>query len=497
MSLVLFLIASANAQDFGYVAIMAQARQALLAADFKTAKTLITAAEAAAPAASSPLAEVDLAKLWFYRGLIEWRSGDKDKGALGNWRKVLVVAPQFEPDTELLPEAEGQDVMYALRGEVRSYEQFASAVPEDTGEALIFIDGKRLAPDDMLTSGRHLVQIRCGDGSFAGSWYDYGKAPSDYLLLCSGGDYSGKPLSKAQVKAAKAAATKAAEAKAATEQQATADAATAEKSKLEAEKKESADKALADKTAADKVAAADKLVADKAVADKLVADKAAAAKVVTDKAVADKAAADKLVADKATAAKVVADKAAADKLVADKATADKVVADKAAADKLVADKATAAKVVTDKATADKAAAAKVVTDKATADKVVADKVVAEKRAADLKPLASTATIAPRTGLDIPAILLMSAGGGLILGGTAMNFTVVEPAYAAISEANAHPGTMTAEAATAWEGRFDIGRTSTIAMIGAGAAMVATGAVLQVVDANVAILPNGLVVSGRW
>ena len=432
MSLVLFLIASANAQDFGYVAIMAQARQALLAADFKTAKTLITAAEAAAPAASSPLAEVDLAKLWFYRGLIEWRSGDKDKGALGNWRKVLVVAPQFEPDTELLPEAEGQDVMYALRGEVRSYEQFASAVPEDTGEALIFIDGKRLAPDDMLTSGRHLVQIRCGDGSFAGSWYDYGKAPSDYLLLCSGGDYSGKPLSKAQVKAAKAAATKAAEAKAATEQQATADAATAEKSKLEAEKKESADKALADKTAADKVAAADKLVADKAAADKLVADKAAAAKVVTDKAAADKA-----------------------------------------------------------------AAAKVVTDKATADKVVADKVVAEKRAADLKPLASTATIAPRTGLDIPAILLMSAGGGLILGGTAMNFTVVEPAYAAISEANAHPGTMTAEAATAWEGRFDIGRTSTIAMIGAGAAMVATGAVLQVVDANVAILPNGLVVSGRW
>ena len=98
---------------------------------------------------------------------------------------------------------------------------------------------------------------------------------------------------------------------------------------------------------------------------------------------------------------------------------------------------------------------------------MADKVVAEKRAADLKPLASTATIAPRTGLDIPAILLMSAGGGLILGGTAMNFTVVEPAYAAISEANAHPGTMTAEAATAWEGRFDIGRTSTIAMIGAG------------------------------
>ena len=92
---------------------------------------------------------------------------------------------------------------------------------------------------------------------------------------------------------------------------------------------------------------------------------------------------------------------------------------------------------------------------------------------------------------------MSAGGGLIAGGLAMNYTVVEPAYAAITEANEHPGTMSSDSATAWEGRFDVGRYSTIAMVGGGAALLASGVVLQVIDAPVMLLPNGIVVSGHW
>ncbi|MBM4393234.1 MAG: hypothetical protein FJ090_19080, partial [Deltaproteobacteria bacterium] len=240
MSIVLALVAAAGAQDFGYVAIMQQARTALVAGDYKTAKTLLTAAEAAAPTSSSPLAEQDIANLPFYRGIIEWRAGDKDNAALNWWRKVLVIAPQFEPDKELLPEVDGQDVLYALRGEVRNYNQFATGIPDDTGDALIFIDGKRLTMDDMLSAGRHLVQLRCGDGNFVGSWYDYGQAPADYMVLCTGGAYvsatTGKPP-KVDKKAEKAA--------------------------KEAKAKAAADKAAADKAAADK-AAADKAAADKA-----------------------------------------------------------------------------------------------------------------------------------------------------------------------------------------------------------------------------------------
>ena len=408
MSLILLLVAGGWAQDFGYVAIVQQAREALLAKDYKTAKTLLTAAEAAAPTSSSPLAEADLAKLHFFRGLVEWRSGDKDKAALDHWRRVLIISPQFEPDPALLPEVDAQDVMYALRGEVRNYDQFPTGLPEDSGDALIFIDGKRMAAEDMLIKGRHLVQIRCEGGEFAGSWYDYGAPPVDYLVLCSGGQLGGKPDPKA------------------------------EKARIEAEKR--------------------KTLADAKVAEKAKAD-------------AEK----KALADQALAAKST-DKAATDKAAADKATADKAAADKAAADKAAADKALAAK-STDKAAADKAAA-----DKAAADKALA---------------ASTAKVTRPSGPDLPAIILMSAGGGLLLGGAAMNFTVVEPAYAAISEANASPGSMSRDSATAWEGRFDIGRYSTMAMVGGGVALLGAGVVLQVIDAPVMILPNGVVVSGRW
>ena len=403
MSLILLLVAGGWAQDFGYVAIVQQAREALLAKDYKTAKTLLTAAEAAAPTSSSPLAEADLAKLHFFRGLVEWRSGDKDKAALDHWRRVLIISPQFEPDPALLPEVDAQDVMYALRGEVRNYDQFPTGLPEDSGDALIFIDGKRMAAEDMLIKGRHLVQIRCEGGEFAGSWYDYGAPPVDYLVLCSGGQLGGKPDPKA------------------------------EKARIEAEKR--------------------KTLADAKVAEKAKAD-------------AEK----KALADQALAAKST-DKAATDKAAADKATADKAAADKAAADKALAAKST------DKAAADKAAA-----DKAAADKALA---------------ASTAKVTRPSGPDLPAIILMSAGGGLLLGGAAMNFTVVEPAYAAISEANASPGSMSRDSATAWEGRFDIGRYSTMAMVGGGVALLGAGVVLQVIDAPVMILPNGVVVSGRW
>jgi len=476
MSLILALLTSAHAQDFGYVAIMQQAREALIAKDYKTAKTLLTAAEAAAPTSASPLGEADLANLWFYRGLVEWRSGDKDKAALDAWRKVLVVSPQFEPDAVLLPETDAQDVLYALRGEVRNYDQFATGLPDDSGDALIFIDGKRLSADDMLTGGRHLVQVRCPDGSFAGSWYDYGQAPADYLTICSGGTYSGKPVDPKVAKAAekakaeadkKAAAEKAAAEKAAAEKAAV-EAKAAEKAKAEAEKKAAAEKAEAEKKAA----------ANKAEAEKKAA---AAAKTTPDKPVADKGEAEK---------KAAAEKAAAE--AEKKAAAEKAAAEaekKAAAEKAEADK---------KAATTKTATGPSEAEKKAAERAAAEKAAAEKATANVNGSGSTATLTPKKGgVDVPAVALMAVGGGLVAGGLVMNYTVVEPAYSAIQDGNANPGSLTRDAATAWEGRFDIGRYSTIGMVGGGAALLGVGVVLQVIDVPVAVLPNGIVVSGRW
>ena len=480
MSLILALVVAAHAQDFGYVAIMAQARQALIAKDYKTAKTLLTAAEAAAPTSSSPLAQSDIAQLPFYRGLVEWRSGDRDKAALDWWRRVLVVSPQFEPDIELLPEADAQDVLYALRGEVRNYQQSPTGLPDEAEDVLVFIDGKRLAPEDMLTFGRHLVQVRCTDGNFEGAWYEYGKPPADYLTVCNGGSLASSGATAADARAS----AKVAAAKAAADRKATADKATAEKSAKEAEKKAAAERVLADKAAAEKSAKeAEKVLADKAAAEKVLADKAAAEKATAGKAAADKVTADKAAADKAAAEKATAGKAAADKVTADKAAADKVTADKAAADKATAEKAAADKAAADKATAEKAAA-----DKAAADKATADKAAAAK---------STARVDPKKKLDVPAVLCMAAGGGMLAAGGVLNFAVVEPAYAAITEANEVPGSMSPESAAAWEGRFSVGSQGTIGLLGAGVAFLGAGVVLQVLDSPVVLMPNGVAISGSW
>ena len=488
MSVILALVMAAHAQDFGYVAIMAQAREALLAKDYKTARTLLTAADAAAPTSSSPLGEADIARLPFYRGLVEWRAGDRDKAALDWWRKVLVLSPQFEPDPTLLPEADAQDVLYALRGEVRNYTQSASGIPEDNDEAVIFIDGKRLGAEDMLTAGRHLVQVRCGEAGFEGAWYEFGAAPTDYLALCNGGSLSSAVATAVDPKAAaKAAAAKAAEERKAAAEKAAADKAAAvrakaeEKAAQEAEKKALAAKAVADKEAAAK-AAAEKAAADKTGAEKAVADKAAAVKAAADKAAAEKAAAAKAAVDKAAAEKT-GTAGAADKAAADKAAADKAAAAKAATDKAVADKAT-----TDKAAADKAVADKAVADKAAADKAVADKTVAVK---------STAKVQAKGTVDVPALVCMAAGGGMLAAGAVVNFTVVEPAYAAIEGANASPGTMAPDVASAWEGRFTVGSQGTIGLIGGGIALLGAGVVLQVLDTPVMLMPNGIAISGSW
>ena len=441
MSLILALVFAAQAQDFGYVAIMAQAREALIAKDYKTARTLLTAADAAAPTSSSPLAEADLARLPFYRGLVEWRSGDKDKAALDWWRRVLVLSPQFEPDPELLPEADAQDVLYALRGEVRSYAQSPTGLPEEAEDLLVFIDGKRLGSEEMLTVGRHLVQVRCGESGFEGAWYEYGQPPVDFLALCNGGTLVSTAMANDPKAVAKAAAAKA---------------------------------------AADRKAAADKAAADKAAAAQAkIAEKEAAKAAVVAKAAADKAA---------------AEKAAADKAAAEKAAADKVAADKAVADKAAADKAVAGKVAADKAAADKVAAEKAVADKAAADKAVADKAAADKVAAAVK---SSTTVTPKGTVDVPALVCLAAGGGLLAAGAVVNFTVVEPAYAAIEGANAAPGTMAPDVASAWEGRFTVGSQGTIGLIGGGLALLGTGVVLQILDTPVTVMPNGIAISGSW
>ncbi|MFZ5481677.1 MAG: hypothetical protein ACOZNI_33245, partial [Myxococcota bacterium] len=203
IALALLWATPAFAQDepTGYAAHIATARTAILAKDWKAAKAALDAAEAAAPSNELLIQEKDLARLFFFRGLVEWRAGDKDKAALDWWREAIALSPAYEPEADVLPESDGQDVYYALMGEVKAKEQITLNLPEDPGDVVLFVDGRRMEPFDAVIVGQHFVQMRCGEGNVVGSWWTFGPPPPDYLSLCAGTPY---PEQKGARKAPKA-----------------------------------------------------------------------------------------------------------------------------------------------------------------------------------------------------------------------------------------------------------------------------------------------------
>lgn len=482
MPLIALLVSAAMAQDFGYIAILEQTKAAMKAKDYKTAKTLLSAADAAAASTTSPLAEADVARLYFYKGLVEWRGGDKDVAALNYWRQLMVIAPQYEIDKELLPETDGQDVIYALGSETRNYEQVASGIPDDTGGAMILIDGKRLAPEDNLTVGRHLIQVRCPDANFVSGWYTYGQPPPDYLVVCNGGawpvaDVKGKKAPKVDKVDKKALAA-------------------AAKAQAEAEKKAKADAeaaAKAEKLKADTEAAAAKIAADKAKAE-ADAKAAADAKAKADAEAAAKTATTSRV-DNDTKAKAEAEAAAA------KAKADAEAARKASGEnksKADAD-AAALKAKQDAEAKTKADAAKAAADtKAKADADAKAKADAQAKADEAKRQGAIAKKAEKAekGKSPAGVLLLSAGGALAAGGIATNFLLVDPAWQSVQDAN---GTccVTQDEADQRVQDYETSRWVTIGLLGAGVVAMGTGLTVQLIGIDVVPAPGGLLFTGEF
>ncbi len=520
-ALLLLAASPAFAQEgTGFVALLDQAKAAIASGDYKAARTLLAQAEAAAPGSEALIQEKDLARLPFYKGAVEWRNGDKDTAALNHFREAITLSADFQPEADVLPESDAQDVYYALIGEVQGRESITLGLPEDPGDSLIFVDGRRMEAFDAVIVGTHFIQLRCGEGNVVGSWYTFGAPPPDYLTLCSGGAYpvvkGGKPAkpTKGPSKADLAKAEKEAAKKVA------ADAAIAATAAKELAAKEAADKAAADKASADRAAAADataKAAADataKAAADKASADKASAdatAKAAADKASADataKAAADKASADataKAAADKAAADKASADataKAAADKASADatakaaadataKADAEKAAADKVAAEKAAKAADATAKAAADKASAdatAKAAADQAAADKASADataKAAADKAAAEKTAKAADATAkadADKAAADKAAADKVAKAEADAMAKAAADKAAADKAAsdkAAKADATAKAVTEKKPKATADKGGGAVGW----AMIAGGGAMMAGGGIVNFLVVN--------------
>lgn len=194
LAALLFLPGAAWAQEGGFDSALDEARAAVLAEEWSTARARLDAAEALAPDAATPLPQDRVGQVWFLRGAVEWRTGRRDL-AFASWRTALAMAPELQPDPAVLPDTADQDVLHALSEEVRSGTEVGLNIPSET-QGGIWVDGRPREQGDSILLGNHLVQVRCDDGDVRGAWHDYGMPPPDYFVLCGGGSYPGAAKKK-------------------------------------------------------------------------------------------------------------------------------------------------------------------------------------------------------------------------------------------------------------------------------------------------------------
>jgi hypothetical protein len=120
---------------------------------------------------------------------------------------------------------------------------------------------------------------------------------------------------------------------------------------------------------------------------------------------------------------------------------------------------------------------------------------------ELPEATSTTTREPRERGDGPnwlAVGLMGGGGALVLGGTAMYFVSVVPAYDGVESANNTPINYTREEADELSTTFNRARAIDLVLLGAGAATAGVGIGIAI-DADLRLAPmgRGAVLQGRF
>ncbi len=162
-----------------------EALAAIQEADFERATALLAEAEELAPQSPTVVVGPQLARIHYYRGIVEFYVGDRDRKALDEFRKALVLDLTYPWDTSLVVEEEPQALFEALRNEVASRPQVKLGAPDDVPGLRAYVDGRLVHPYDTVIEGRHLVQVLCPDNQLKGAWHTFGDPP-DWFSFCPG-----------------------------------------------------------------------------------------------------------------------------------------------------------------------------------------------------------------------------------------------------------------------------------------------------------------------
>ena len=151
---------------------VARARALVLEGDFAGAKEALDRAEAEAAKTETVVLASTLAGIWFYRGAVEYHSGDRSEAMLQDLRRALVIDLEYSFDREAIPDPQTDDLFYALRSEVGQRPKYESGAREDAVDAKIFVDGQLMTEYDYIRLGNHLVQVMCPNGKLETEWME-------------------------------------------------------------------------------------------------------------------------------------------------------------------------------------------------------------------------------------------------------------------------------------------------------------------------------------
>lgn len=145
----------------------------------------------------------DLAQFWVYKGYIHYakgvaKSSKKEYSASQEaWKKAFVFDEEIQLDESILEglsEDEKENVLNFFEQNRRltsGGQRVDAQVPENVGEAKLFVDGINVVQGSDVLAGAHLVQIDCPQDSLQSKWMflenGIEKVEIDWFALCPSG----------------------------------------------------------------------------------------------------------------------------------------------------------------------------------------------------------------------------------------------------------------------------------------------------------------------
>lgn len=145
------------------------ARRGLAGGEEAAASDAIEAAVRAAGTSGLLVPAKELARLRYYEGVVAWRGGLQAQ-AMVAWRRLWSIGG-WDPADDGLLDDEGMAVLRALRSEGGA-DTVPVRISGETRGVLLLGDGTRLEPNGALSTGPHLVQVRCADGAVSSRWLE-------------------------------------------------------------------------------------------------------------------------------------------------------------------------------------------------------------------------------------------------------------------------------------------------------------------------------------